>query len=114
MGKKNSFGSLIVCRKPFEEFLPDGRMTSEARINNVADGGPRIGIFCAWPFGDFVFHDGPSQKVFKKLMPFFATRRDYDERFLVTFLSLLARGQITLDDCPRLYESALEELSDTD
>ena len=88
----------------FREFLPEehtkGEMTDKARVQRISEAGPRLAFFAIWskPDGDML------QQTFEGLVPFFADQVNYDERFLGSYLSLLAQGQISPKTLPNLEE----------
>jgi hypothetical protein len=98
-GKRNSLGSLIVARDPISKYLPLGTMRTRARIAGLKKGGPKLGMFQLWTVPDDNLND-----VFEGLLPFFADRANFDERFLSSFLALLAQGQISPKKLPPLAE----------
>lgn len=73
-------------------------MTTAKRVAGIPDGGPRIALFELWeasrPTG--------TVKVFESVVPFFADSANYDERFLSSYLALLAQGQISPHSLPSL------------
>ena len=103
--KKNSLGSLIVCKVPFAEHLPQGAMTAKARIEKMSPDAPRIALFELWtiPSSDTLSKD------FECLLPFFSDSANYDERFLTSYLFLLAQGQISPHDLPPLKPAKDED-----
>lgn len=88
--KANSFASMVIARKPFDKFLPLGTMTTRRRLKGMRKGGPRIGMFQLWDIPD-----ADLEEAFEGLAPFFADRVNFDERFLSSFLSLVAQGQVS-------------------
>lgn len=96
----NSFSSLFVARVPLEGYLPVGSMTSGERIKRIKSGGPKMALFKMWAM--------PSQKhlqnQFEGIVPFFADAANFDERFLSSYLALLAQGQISPQNLPPLTE----------
>jgi hypothetical protein len=103
--KKNSLGSLIVGRVPFSEHLPKGVMTTKARIEQISPDAPRIGLFELWSIPS----SQELSKSFEGLIPFFADSANYDERFLTSYLLLLAQGQISPHNLPPLKPAKDED-----
>jgi hypothetical protein len=97
----NSFASLFVCRKPLKGFLPKGSMSNRKRLEGIPWDGPRIDFFEMWsqPEGQAL------SNAFEGMIPFFADSVNYDERFLTSYLSLLAQGQISPQSLRRVEES---------
>ena len=95
-----SFESLYVSRVPLPEEHTKGEMTDKARVQRISEAGPRLAFFAIWskPDGDML------QQTFEGLVPFFADQVNYDERFLGSYLSLLAQGQISPKTLPNLEE----------
>ncbi len=100
-GKNNSLGSVIISRTPLTEVLPAGTMSTATRIAKVRDGGPRLGMFEMWrePSRDFT-------KALEGLVPFFADRVNFDQRFLASYLALLAQGQVSPRNLPPMKEAS--------
>lgn len=104
-GKTNSLGSLIVARVPIADHLPKGNMTTKARIEKMSSDAPKIGLFELWsiPSSDTL------SKAFEGLLPFFSDSANYDERFLTSYLFLLAQGQISPHNLPPLKPAKDED-----
>lgn len=100
--KPESFGSLYVCRIPFEKNLPDGMMTDKERIAAIKPGSAKLGLFEMWA--------KPSEEqieaTFEGLLPFFSDAANYDERLLSSYLALLCQGQISPKSLPPLKAGA--------
>ena len=97
VGPQNSLRYIIVSRRSLVGF-------------NWGEDDPTIGQFRLWPMRGLVRNEDLSADVFRRFMPFFDVRWEgYDELFLSTYLALLAQGQITLEDCPELYEEPLHD-----
>jgi hypothetical protein len=79
-GKNHSLGSVIISRVPIAGSLLEGSMATKARVAKVQEGGPKLGMFELWvePGRDL-------NKAFEGLMPFFADRANFDERFLASY-----------------------------
>lgn len=88
--REDSLSSIVVARKPINEFLPSGTMTLAKRIAGMLGGSPKIAKFQLWPKPDRNLTE-----LFEGLLPFFADRANFDERFLSAYLGLLAQGQIS-------------------
>ena len=77
-------------------------MSTTTRLaRTTADGGPRMALFELWA--------EPSKNLneaFEGLLPFFAQRANFDERFLASYLALLAQGQISPHTLPPLNSPA--------
>lgn len=93
--KPNSLASLVVCRAPFVAFLPKGTMSTANRIAD-ATGRPKLGLFELWNEPEEELNDA-----FEGLLPFFADKANFDERFLASYLALLGQGQISPKNLPR-------------
>lgn len=89
-GKNRSLGSVITSRVSLDEAVPNGNMTTRARIAKVPEGGPKLAMFQLW-----AEQSRDLNKTFEMLVPFFADRANFDERFLASYLALLAQGQIS-------------------
>lgn len=100
-GKNNSLGSVVVSRVSLDGALPQGTMSTKVRISSIAEGGPRLGMFELW--GE---PDGDLRQAFEGLIPFFADKANFDERFLGSYLALLAQGQISPKSLPPLKDKA--------
>lgn len=70
-------------------------MEDEERIRRLPEGLPRIGIFKLWPHLHGLYRE-PLNKDFAALIPFFASRGNYDERMLTSYLGLFISGQMPL------------------
>jgi hypothetical protein len=94
-GKRGSLGSIFVSRAPLDT-LPRDTMTTATRVARLtATGGPRIARFELWAEPSRNLNDA-----FEGLLPFFAQRANFDERFLSSYLALLAQGQISPHTLP--------------
>ncbi|MDD2714721.1 MAG: hypothetical protein PHW04_02380 [Candidatus Wallbacteria bacterium] len=86
-----SFEVLIVSRLPLDDYLPNGADSTQDLIAEIAEGGPKIGVFQLW--GNPNEEELKSQ--FEGLVPFFADSVNYDERLLTSYLALLVQGQVS-------------------
>jgi hypothetical protein len=99
-GKNHSLHSLVLSRVPLTGALPTGAMSTAARIANMRPGGPRVALFEMWAEPTKGLNEA-----FEGLVPFFADRANFDERFLASYLALLAQGQISPQKLPPMKES---------
>jgi hypothetical protein len=92
------FASMIVSRIPLKKHLPSGSMSTEERLKKMAADGPKIALFKLWtvPSEERLTHQ------FDGAIPFFADAANFDERFLASYLNLLAQGQISPKNLPPL------------
>lgn len=93
-GKNSSLHSIYASRVPLDA-LPQGSMPTATRISRATSAGLRIARFDLWA--------EPSKNLneaFEGLVPFFAERANFDERFLSSYLALLAQGQISPHTLP--------------
>jgi hypothetical protein len=97
---KESFSSLFVSRKKLKQYLPKGSMTTQKRIEGIAENGPIIGVFQIWKRPN----KKKAQESFSASIPFFSDYANYDERLLSSYLNLLINGQISVDAIPQLIE----------
>lgn len=100
-GKNSSLHSIFASRAALDA-VPSGSMSTAARLaRTTADGGPRMALFELWA--------EPSRNLneaFEGLLPFFAQRGNFDERFLSSYLALLAQGQISPHTLPPMKTPA--------
>ncbi len=98
--KKKSFDALYVSRCELTGWLPNGTMTDEKRLANIASGGPKLEMFKIWPQSSAAI----VVEEFEAAAPFFADAANYDERLLSSYLALLGQGQISPWALPSLQK----------
>ena len=99
-----SFASFYVSRRSFESKLPGGTMSDEQRVLKARDAGLRLALFEIWNVSE-------AQKALSIFQPASSVDvefANYDERLLVSYLALLAHGQIS----PRSLSVLREESDD--
>jgi hypothetical protein len=100
-GRNSSLHSILASRATLDA-MPGGSMSTAARVAGIiAAGGPRLALFELW--------EEPSRNLieaFEGLVPFFAERGNFDERFLSSYLALLAQGQISPHTLPPMKPPA--------
>ena len=97
---KNNYLGLFASRVPFEEYLADSEATFAEQIKSLKKKKVRIDFFDIWR--------KPERKELRALSegvaPFFADALNYDERFLLSYLTLLVNGQILPRDLPTVMQ----------
>jgi hypothetical protein len=99
-GKNNSLSSVFVSRLPLTDALPTGTMSTSSRVAKMKPGGAKVGLFHIWAEPSRGLNDA-----FEGLVPFFADRANFDERFLASYLALLAQGQISPQKLPPMKDT---------
>lgn len=93
-GKPNSFYSLYASRLPFKAF-PKDPMSDEQRIEIISKKGLKMDILWLWPF-PYWRSRHRLREGFEAVLPIFASRANYEERFLASYLAMLAQGQMSV------------------
>jgi len=94
-GKNRSLHSIFASRVSLDA-MARGSMSTATRIAKAtADGSLRIALFELWGEPPKNLNDA-----FEGFLPFFAQRANFDERFLTSYLALLAQGQISPRSLP--------------
>lgn len=93
-GQSKSLGSLLASRKPMKGAA--GHLSQQVKW--CEDNGIVVEDFQLWQWGS----GSHPAKDFEPLTPFFGTSVNSDERLLTCYLSLLASGQMSPLDIPKI------------